>query len=77
MKLASIRLLNIPTEGKYFLLLFLFLIILSTTSISQNIEPRFEHLSVKDGLPEGTVKAILQDYLGYMWFGTQNRIGKI
>lgn len=70
MKLASNRLLKIP-RGKYFLFIFISLISLSPLVISQNIEPRFEHLTVKNGLPENSAKAILQDYLGYMWFGTQ------
>ncbi|MCK7521853.1 MAG: hypothetical protein MZV64_31330 [Ignavibacteriales bacterium] len=76
MKLASTWLLKIP-KGKYFL--FSFHITLSISPLysnSQNIEPRFEHLTVKDGLPENTAKAILQDYLGYMWFGTQDGLVK-
>ncbi len=35
-------------------------------------EPEFEHLTIADGLPENSVSCILQDHLGYMWFGTQN-----
>ncbi|MCU0414700.1 MAG: hypothetical protein MUE91_09920 [Ignavibacteriaceae bacterium] len=70
MKLASTRLIKI-SAGKYFLFIFVLLITSSPLSNSQNIEPRFEHLTVKDGLPENSAKAILQDYLGYMWFGTQ------
>src|SRR4051812_29860169 len=30
----------------------------------------FNHLSIKDGLPEGTVIALLQDKEGYIWIGT-------
>ncbi len=33
---------------------------------------RFEHLTVDDGLPENTVRAILQDRTGFLWFGTHN-----
>ena len=40
------------------------------------IEPRFEHITQKDGLPENSVVAIKQDYLGYMWLGTQNGLVK-
>src|SRR5664279_241845 len=32
---------------------------------------RFEHLTVADGLPENTVRSMLQDHLGYIWMGTQ------
>ena len=71
MKLASNRLIKNPKQEKYFLFNFVLLIAFSPLSNSQNIEPRFEHLTVKDGLPENTAKAILQDYLGYIWFGTQ------
>ena len=34
--------------------------------------PFFEHFTVKDGLPDNSVRAILQDRLGFLWFGTQN-----
>ncbi|MCW8805648.1 MAG: triple tyrosine motif-containing protein, partial [Ignavibacteriaceae bacterium] len=39
-------------------------------------EPVFEHLTIGDGLPENSVRCILQDHLGYMWFGTQNGLVK-
>ena len=35
-------------------------------------QPVFEHLTIADGLPENSVSCILQDHLGFMWFGTQN-----
>ncbi len=64
---------------KFFLLLRHYLFtglttIFLFTSISkpQIIEPRFENISVKDGLPENSVLSIVQDHLGFMWFGTQN-----
>ena len=34
-------------------------------------QPFFEHLTLADGLHENSVLAILQDHLGYMWFGPQ------
>ena len=34
--------------------------------------PIFENITIKDGLPENTALSIFQDYLGYLWFGTQN-----
>ena len=37
----------------------------------------FEHLTVEDGLPENSVQAILQDTLGFLWFGTAKRAGSI
>lgn len=32
---------------------------------------KFDHLTVEDGLSQGTVYAILQDHRGFMWFGTR------
>ena len=35
-------------------------------------DPKFEHIDVKDGLPENSVHCILQDHFGFLWLGTQN-----
>ena len=43
---------------------------------SQSDSPVFETISIEDGLPENSVLSMLQDYLGYMWFGTQNGLVK-
>lgn len=63
----------------YFFALFLTVIIFNIQALAQNKnktvnwpEPVFEHLTLVDGLPESTIICILQDHLGYMWFGTQN-----
>jgi signal transduction histidine kinase/ligand-binding sensor domain-containing protein/DNA-binding response OmpR family regulator len=32
----------------------------------------FEDINIEHGLPENSVTCILQDYLGYLWLGTQN-----
>jgi signal transduction histidine kinase/ligand-binding sensor domain-containing protein/DNA-binding response OmpR family regulator len=34
-------------------------------------ELAFEHITMANGLPENSVLCILQDHLGYLWFGTQ------
>ena len=39
---------------------------------STDVAPVFEHLTVDDGLPENSVRAIIQDRTGFLWFGTQN-----
>jgi signal transduction histidine kinase/ligand-binding sensor domain-containing protein/DNA-binding response OmpR family regulator len=39
---------------------------------SQFNPPVFEEITVENGLPENSVHSILQDYLGYLWLGTQN-----
>lgn len=36
------------------------------------VQYRFERISVEDGLSQSSVFCILQDHLGYMWFGTQD-----
>ena len=39
-------------------------------------EVAFEHITVVEGLPENSVWAVLQDHLGFLWFGTQNGLVK-
>ncbi|MEO6683886.1 MAG: two-component regulator propeller domain-containing protein [Ginsengibacter sp.] len=39
-------------------------------AMAQPIIPRFENLSVNDGLPHSSVYSITQDKKGFMWFGT-------
>ncbi len=46
----------------------------STTASQQ--ETHFEKLSVEHGLSQSTVKCILQDQIGYIWFGTMNGLNK-
>ncbi len=36
----------------------------------------FEHLTVKQGLSQGSVLCILQDSKGFMWFGTQDGLNR-
>jgi ligand-binding sensor domain-containing protein/signal transduction histidine kinase len=37
---------------------------------------RFEHLGLEQGLPQETVKTVLQDHAGFMWFGTQGGLNR-
>jgi PAS domain S-box-containing protein len=37
---------------------------------------RFTHFSVEQGLSQSTVNAILQDHLGFMWFGTEEGLDR-
>ena len=39
-------------------------------------EPKFEHITVEDGLPVNNVLCMLQDHLGFMWLGTINGLVK-
>ena len=57
-------------------LFFLFLVLPCCNKIFAQSNPpqelHFNSLTVKDGLPEGTAMALLQDKEGYIWMGTQN-----
>ena len=50
--------------------------LLSTPLSAQFVEPKFENITVQDGLPENNVWCILQDHLGFLWFGTSNGLVK-
>src|SRR5450755_4351884 len=52
----------------------IFFLLLSFLAMTQNSQPGelyFNHLFVKDGMPEGTALSIVQDKEGYMWISTQ------
>lgn len=40
------------------------------------LSAQFEHLSLEQGLSQTTVKSILQDCKGYLWFGTSDGLNK-
>ncbi|HET90789.1 MAG TPA: hypothetical protein ENN99_08645, partial [Chloroflexi bacterium] len=50
------------------------------TTVPPDIPPeyqmRFTHLSIEDGLSHGMVLRIVQDDLGFMWFGTGNGLNR-
>ncbi len=45
-------------------------ILFITTILPQNNNLRFTHITTDDGLSQSNVKCILQDHLGFLWFGT-------
>lgn len=54
-----------------------------TTLTAQRITPRascekikFEQVTVEDGISQGTIKCLLQDKQGYLWFGTESGLNR-
>jgi ligand-binding sensor domain-containing protein len=37
---------------------------------------RFQHLGSEQGLPQNSVRRILQDHFGYLWFGTEDGLAR-
>ncbi len=68
----SIRKLRPGYLGIWLLLILLFVVIKPV--ISQNI--RFEHISIDDGLSQSSVLSIVQDNLGFIWFGTHDGLNR-
>ncbi len=48
----------------------------STPDIPPEYQLRFAHLSIEDGLSHGMVLRIVQDDLGFMWFGTADGLNR-
>ena len=45
-------------------------------SLSQPVSIKFSHLNTINGLSQGNVTCILQDRMGFLWFGTQNGLNR-
>jgi ligand-binding sensor domain-containing protein/signal transduction histidine kinase len=63
-----------PLYASFFFLSLLLSIGLQ--SDAQDVENRFEHLTIVEGLLNNSVSSILQDRKGYMWFGTYDGLNK-
>ncbi|UCE05437.1 MAG: hypothetical protein JSW07_17750, partial [bacterium] len=61
--------------SKYFFTVCL-LFFLPLLSFSQTHDIQFEHITTKDGLSNNSVKCILQDRQGFMWFSTEAGLNK-
>src|ERR1700753_4023776 len=57
-----------------FLSAVFFLLFFTGASRAQLPDIKFDHIGVREGLPENQVKALKQDSYGYLWMGTQNGV---
>ncbi len=57
---------------KRFLLLYFFLFGFLTKPISAQVQDRFDHLTIKDGLSHSIIFSIVQDKKGFIWLATQD-----
>ncbi len=53
-----------------------FFMIFSFVPVFSQHQINFEHISLKEGLSQSSVKCILQDSKGFMWFGTFDGLNK-
>ena len=56
--------------------IYLICLLAGTLSLSAHEHYVVQHYSIKDGLSQNTVMAILQDKDGYMWFGTWDGLNR-
>ena len=56
--------------------LILLLYCIPFCSFSQPANLKFSHLSTNNGLSQSNVTCILQDRMGFLWFGTQNGLNR-
>lgn len=63
-------------KNKYFCFIRLFVVILFSASelFSQNI--LFDHLTTSNGLSNNVIYSVIQDKLGYLWFGTEDGLNR-
>ncbi|MBB6459655.1 two-component regulator propeller domain-containing protein [Flammeovirga kamogawensis] len=58
------------------LLILLTLLLMSIGTYGQKKEMQFQHLREEDGLSHATVTSILEDNMGFMWFGTYKGLNR-
>ncbi len=54
----------------------LWLLLITTVSSSQSIFHEFERFSIDNGLSQSTVYCAVQDFQGYLWFGTSDGLNR-
>ena len=55
---------------------FFYILLLITCVESYAQQFRFRHYEVEDGLPSNTIRSLIQDSHGFMWFGTENGLSR-
>ncbi|NQT25595.1 hypothetical protein HQ585_09590 [candidate division KSB1 bacterium] len=60
---------------KHRLINLIFLLTLGVV-ISQASDLSFQHLDISDGLSQNSIKCMLQDRTGFMWFGTEDGLNR-
>jgi two-component system sensor histidine kinase ChiS len=62
----------------FLFLLFILMVLFKTGISSQSKSPVYhvEHLTIDDGLSQSSVNCILQDSMGFLWFGTQDGLNR-
>ena len=55
---------------------FLYILVLFIPLHAQRENIRFRHLTIEDGLSQNTILCMVQDDMGFMWFGTKGGINK-
>lgn len=63
-------------KWNYCLVIWLWMFFSCNSLVAQVQEKRFHSITIQDGLSQSTVQTILQDFEGYMWFGTQDGLNK-
>jgi signal transduction histidine kinase/ligand-binding sensor domain-containing protein/CheY-like chemotaxis protein len=64
------------TFKRFLLTSILFVLFGIVLGFAQNLDLKFKHLTVEDGLSQSTIKTIIKDSQGFMWFGSENGLNK-
>ncbi len=65
----------IKINCKYFLIPLLVILTFSGL-IAQPEDPKFERISLEHGLSQSSIRTIMKDSKGFMWFGTESGLNK-